>query len=606
MSLAAAEALTPDIIDQAPAIVKTPPVLRAHRWTDNGALIADLANLGHLQADRLTLDPTFGKGVWWTRWQPTHLVAHNRAVDGHDFRAMPYLDGTFEQIAYDPPYVCVTPDTEILTRRGWRHYDELIVGEEILTLDHATGRSRWQPLQAVNVLPLAEREMLSMESPSHSSLTTLDHRWPVRRRRKVGGQRVTVPEWATSTTFTAEDSVPVRAPHAELPTAETHPDALVELVAWFWTEGTIERQRDGSAAGYGNIVQSHVANPEHCERIRAALTALWGPPTVGGFPRVGRATDGVPRWREAVDQHKAVFWLSSDAGRVLQAHAPERVPALPFILSLTERQLALFIDTSVAGDGHVYANGAITLVQKSREAADAFQFAAILAGYGSSIRAQVSPYGYTMWTVRLRTQATFKPTRTTREVAKVAGLVWCPTVADSTWLARRNGTVWFTGNCRGGIDTAGDELATTNERYGLHDEDLPRTPEALQHDLIDVGLAEMWRLAAPGARVLVKCQDYISSGHLWMGAYETWKAADKLGFLVLDYFDLLTTPRPQPHARQVHAAGNTTRLWVLRKPGRRPSAKKRAAVLTGALPGIAPPLPLYGPGHALHRMSVAR
>jgi len=86
---------------------QTTPVLAASSWPTNADLIADVARLGYLTADRLTLDPTYGRGLWWKKWKPDELVAHDLRVDGTDFRALPYPDDTFEAIAFDPPYVSV-------------------------------------------------------------------------------------------------------------------------------------------------------------------------------------------------------------------------------------------------------------------------------------------------------------------------------------------------------------------------------------------------------------------------------------------------------------------------------------------------------------------
>jgi hypothetical protein len=116
---------------------------------------------------------------------------------------------------------------------------------------------------------------------------------------------------------------------------------------------------------------------------------------------------------------------------------------------------------------------------------------------------------------------------------------------------------------RGGRSTAGDELASTNERYGLVD--TPKDPKLLQA-LINDGLDEVWRVLKPGGRALVKCQDYITGGRLWMGTLHTVNHAQAVGFAVDDYADLITTPRPQPHARQSRLRANTSRLWVLDKP----------------------------------------
>jgi hypothetical protein len=82
-------------------------VLAADTWRTNGHLIADMAVLGYLKADDHVLDPTFGRGLWWTVWQPKALTVHDLRLDGTDFRNLPYDPATFNAAVYDPPYVSV-------------------------------------------------------------------------------------------------------------------------------------------------------------------------------------------------------------------------------------------------------------------------------------------------------------------------------------------------------------------------------------------------------------------------------------------------------------------------------------------------------------------
>lgn len=83
------------------------PVLAASPWHTNAHLIEDVARLGYLQAGWVTLDPTYGRGLWWARWRPDVLVAHDLRLDRVDFRALPEADSTFDAAAFDPPYVSV-------------------------------------------------------------------------------------------------------------------------------------------------------------------------------------------------------------------------------------------------------------------------------------------------------------------------------------------------------------------------------------------------------------------------------------------------------------------------------------------------------------------
>lgn len=80
-------------------------ILAATKWARNGAMIVALAELGYLRKTWRTLDPTYGRGLWWTTWKPDSLVAHDITLDGVDFQRLPHGDDTFDAVAFDPPYV---------------------------------------------------------------------------------------------------------------------------------------------------------------------------------------------------------------------------------------------------------------------------------------------------------------------------------------------------------------------------------------------------------------------------------------------------------------------------------------------------------------------
>lgn len=69
-------------------------------------MILDVVRLGYLNEEDVLLDPTYGKGKWWSRWrEPT--VAHDITIDHVDFRRLPEADNTFDSVAFDPPYVAM-------------------------------------------------------------------------------------------------------------------------------------------------------------------------------------------------------------------------------------------------------------------------------------------------------------------------------------------------------------------------------------------------------------------------------------------------------------------------------------------------------------------
>jgi SAM-dependent methyltransferase len=77
-------------------------ILAATAWPTNADMIVDCVTLGYIHGR--VLDPTYGKGNWWNLVRPIDFHAHDLKVDGVDFRNLPYPDGYFDTITFDPPY----------------------------------------------------------------------------------------------------------------------------------------------------------------------------------------------------------------------------------------------------------------------------------------------------------------------------------------------------------------------------------------------------------------------------------------------------------------------------------------------------------------------
>jgi hypothetical protein len=133
--------------------------------------------------------------------------------------------------------------------------------------------------------------------------------------------------------------------------------------------------------------------------------------------------------------------------------------------------------------------------------------------------------------------------------------------------------------CPGGRKTS--TLPGFHDRYGMaeggHTDPMFTTPAELQQ-IINDGLTEMVRVVKPRGLVLVKCQDYIWSGRMWIGTHHTLTHALTLGCELVDRLEMITSPRPQPSTnrdgsprRQVHARRNLSTLLVLRTPKAAPT-----------------------------------
>jgi len=65
----------------------------------NADAVHDLRNV-YFRDGRRIVDLTYGAGGWWKRHRPDGLE-----ISTSDFTALPYPDGAFDTVCYDPPYI---------------------------------------------------------------------------------------------------------------------------------------------------------------------------------------------------------------------------------------------------------------------------------------------------------------------------------------------------------------------------------------------------------------------------------------------------------------------------------------------------------------------
>lgn len=340
---------------------------------------------------------------------------------------------------------CVDTETEMFTRRGWLRHDQVVVGDESLAINPDTGVAEWQEVTQVYRERFKDIPMVSMEGQSFSALTTPHHRWLTQPEGKPGRWR-----WRQTRELTSKDRIPLRAPTAP-PVSPTHSDAFVELVAWFWTEGSVDR-------GSVEIGQSLKVHEDHAKRIQQCLLELYGDPGPVKFGpgvksgAVWNFKDRAAGYSEGLMRY---FRLSVGAAKDLLAVAPNKVVTTEFLTSLTMSQLELFISASIAADGWDSPSG-MRMEQRSLERTKSFEAACVLAGLAVStsfepVRAR--------WHTAILQATTVGPVKAasfprvghqamTIEPVAYSGEIWCPTLKHHNWLARRNGSVYYTGNTR--------------------------------------------------------------------------------------------------------------------------------------------------------------
>jgi hypothetical protein len=420
---------------------RTPKAIRAHDWA---RFVGTVSPIAELMPGDSRLPDKLADGSPWPK-DAGGLVGQVHYNLDTQLGRDAFADAKF--LGPDQEW-CADAETEILTEFGWRRYDQLIKGMMVYTCDPVTGVGRFEPLEKINVFPAALRRMRLIETGGFSSLTTGAHRWPVRFDDGRTG-------WRTTEQLVTSNAILRAAARSDALDAKWS-DAFVETVAWYWTEGWVNQS---------NVyIQQAAVNADHTARIRAALNAAF-PGQIGEVTR----PDGASRFR--------IDYQASAALQAVCGHAKE--PRADFLMQLTVSQLRLLIDRAIDADGTRTTRQTIWY-QVRDEGVAAFQMACALAGI-PTVASQPKDYGNRYGKVPQRVallrsmhakplaaihvrKYNSKPRRVEHRDDWVDhdGPVWCPTTQSGTWLARRRGTVYFTGNSIGY-----KALKATRDRAGI-------------------------------------------------------------------------------------------------------------------------------------------
>jgi hypothetical protein len=374
------------------------PPLRSFTWQVGSVL--DQGNegacVGFAHSARVMSDPDRDRGI-------------DNAYAREVYRAAQRVD--------EWPGECVDEQTQCLSRRGWLGPAELQEGDEILTFDLETEMTRWATVQKVHRYAEAPYRLWSQRG--FAVAVTDNHRWPVRLRPNGAGfprpfRMTTTSQWRTGDEFLRA------APCADQPGEPKWDDDFVELVAWVACEGYY---RPPTRRGHGIVVTQKVC----MDRVKALMSRLGVAP---GFLK----TDGAWSWE-----------LSGSLAAEVRRVAPGRAPAVWWLASLTRRQLLLFLEVCELADGHLVLAADSRkprrmFGQKPGAILDAWLAAAALAGVAIS-RARSGEVEN--WTVDRTNRV---EVRRLQPSPYLVGPVWCPQTEVGTFVARRGGSIFITGN----------------------------------------------------------------------------------------------------------------------------------------------------------------
>lgn len=515
------------------------------------------------------------KEEWYTKWpemRQYHAHFGQLTLGDRKFTLVQPGSGRVRgEVGFCDGSNCVDYETEALTRRGWVRGGDLRLDDFILTKNAETGRLEWQQPLHIFHYPEYSGPLVEFESTRFSAVTTPEHRWLVndKKGRVRCVQTKDISPHGDHRIHRSGEYVGDEAPYS---------DDFLQLAGWFLTDGTVDSHRiriyqtkpetvvqidalferlgfpvsrsepeSRKVNGKPAVVWSFSDTAIHRTGLSSSTTSSRNPVgtntgrTAADYLRAGMGTEpdtvvasrlgvtmaavGAMRRRHGVARPlRGKHTAASD----LRTLFPDRLLTQEFVVGLSGRQARVLLETMMLGDGTVSERGQGHFFTRDERCADAFQTLLVLAGQASKAawrdlsQRQIpkydsmpnSPKSGGIWTVDLYKRDTAQVLKHQVREVEARG-VWCPSVPNSYFVARRNKKVYVTGNsvfqgrAADGIKRAGWYIAQecytgyskywTREEHGaqrsplfgsfivlmLHDELILEVPEAKAHEAVN-------------------------------------------------------------------------------------------------------------------------
>ncbi len=320
-------------------------------------------------------------------------------------------------------FQCLSEDTEILTKKGWKKHNEVKKGDVIKTFNTEKGVIEEKKARKVFSREY-EGKMYNLVNRIQDQLISPGHRVV---RKKFNSEKYCLEEVEKTKSLKSPQAIPVAADNLNKDIRLS--DEEIKLVAWILSEGSLEKKGSWRRV---MIYQSKKKNREKYEEILSLLDILGIDYTLQeGSKSLG---DTVIQIRFNAENSKRVLCFFDRDDNVKTV--PEKM------LEMSERQSRVFIETYIKGDGHEDCK----ITVSDENLLHDIQRIVVNSGYGfTTTKRKSSGVGKKMLYILriIRHKETY-----IREIKEVnyKGVIWSVNTENETVIAKRKGKVFITGN----------------------------------------------------------------------------------------------------------------------------------------------------------------
>ena len=378
------------------------------------------------------------------------------------------VDEYHRKIAKNTVFGCVPMDTEALTSKGWKHYENIEFGDLVLAYNPETKMSEWTPV--LEKVYYESAPLIELRHSWFSVRTTPNHRWYSTRRVKPN-RRTTLfkDEFVESSKITSEHVLKLSAPSDTPHLLDITPDEAA-IIGWVISDGYIRE----SLPITGNHSQAHG------RRVKFEVHIFQK--GIKFSKEIKRLLNGNCKeyYKANIDMYDWV--INPNWARSIWQRAKIHETGLEqFVINLDPLQRKAFLNAcwQAEGDTKGYKEGEVKkLAQNLGEKQRAMELAGYLEGNFVTGSSSLQYTGNIIKRMNLS-----RSHITGQKIIKTAlpsAPVWCIRTKFGTWTMRQNDRIMLTGNTMYGAKAA--KIAFTS---GIYDQVVKEVVEMTKAEPLD-------------------------------------------------------------------------------------------------------------------------
>jgi hypothetical protein len=326
---------------------------------------------------------------------------------------------------------CVDSQTEALTKQGWKTHADITTDDEILSYDIDTKQLTWSAIFDIYRNPTYDGLMHKLTTLGLDALVTPNHKFVSNERGIIPVEDIINNDHIILTGLPVEQSISI------------HDDYFIELVGWI----VANAQFGINPSPNCSISISQQLGP-NSDRIRDCLTHCNVIHT------------------EYIKNNSMIFTCTgSTITDIYQSIAPNGVLSSLFITELTQPQRLILVYTIINGDGWITPSNELIYYQTCKLRMDAFLMLCTISGSTTTTTNNTVDCNSPLYQIIIHNKPitscmagciNFHDSNYRKigdrnhehnvPTVQYQGMIWCPQTEYGTFMCRRNGSIYITGN----------------------------------------------------------------------------------------------------------------------------------------------------------------